>query len=183
MFVHPRPDVCFRPNADIVAAGLVIYPEHMLGRFALVATVVVTLPLLVACEPERGVRATRDFAHEADVACIESALQKHFPDVSRNDYSNLGHGTFRTDTPVTQFTYHRSGDGRGVSWVEVGDMEEGTRIALSFTGIGMELPQEDFPEALAKMRQANAALATECRLDLGSAELKEIGQQVDALNR
>ena len=141
------------------------------------------LLLLSACEPERGVRATRDFAHKADVACVESALRNHFADVSRYDYVDDGYGTFPEGTQVAQFTYHRSGDGRGVSWVEVGYTEKGTRVGHSFSGLGMPLPQEDFPKALAKMRQANAVLASECRLDLGSAKLKEIGQRVDALER
>lgn len=145
--------------------------------------VVATMPLLSACEPERGIRATRDFDHEVDVACVERALQTRFPDVSRYDYVDDGYGTFPKGTEVAQFAYHRSDDRTGVSWVEVGDTEKGTRLAHSFTGLGPEIPQEHFPEALSKMRQANAALASECQLELRTAKLNEIGQRVDALNR
>jgi hypothetical protein len=141
------------------------------------------LSLLAACEPARGIRAARDFAYEADVTCVERALQSHFPDVSRYNYVDDGYGTFPKSTSVTQFTYHRGKDGSGVSWVELGDTDEGTRVAHSFTDLGSEIPQDSFPEALLKMRAANAALASECQIDLRTAELEEIGQDVDALDR
>jgi len=151
-------------------------------RLPLAAAAVITATLLSACEPERGVRATRDFDRKVDVACVERALNDSFPHVSRYDYVDDGYGTFTKGTQVAQFTYYRSDDRRGVSWVEVGDTKQGARLSHSFTGLGMELPQEDFPEALSKMRQANAALAAQCQLELGTAKLKEIGQDVDALN-
>lgn len=144
---------------------------------------VAALSLLSACEPERGIRATRDFAFDANVDCIERALQSQFPKVSRYDYIDDGYGPFPKNTSVAQITYHRGEDGRGVSQVEVGNTDKGTRLAHSFTDLGSEIPQEHFPEALAKMRKANAALASECQLDLRTTKLEEIGQEVDALHR
>jgi hypothetical protein len=135
--------------------------------------------LLTGCEPERGIRATWDLAGRIDVDCVEQSLQRRFDAVHRNDYESEGY-VFPRGTDVAQFTYY--GPGSGVAWIEVGAIPNGTRIAHSFTTVGWDIPQQAFPPALARMREATAGLLADCRIDLRQARFTEIGQNVDALH-
>src|SRR5690348_7783401 len=114
--------------------------------------VAIFLVLLTGCDPERGIRASRDLPRTVDVGCVERALERRFGEIRVNEYESDG-GTFPSGTLVTQFTYYRPEGLHGVSWVEVGRLGNGARMAHSFTGVGPEIPQQEFPRALARMRE------------------------------
>jgi hypothetical protein len=140
------------------------------------------LSLLVAgCEPERGIRSNRDYASTVDLDCVDRELRKAFGQIERWDYVSDG-GTFPKGTSVAQFAYYRTSDRAGWATLEIGAVENVTRISHAFTGIGSELPQSTFPPALNAMHQASVALGRACRLNLSGMEMHEIGQDVDALN-
>lgn len=143
--------------------------------------VLMSLMLLAGCEPERGIRNSKDFVSEVNVACIERALHATFGNVYRGSYVSSGHG-FPQGTTVTQFTYYRSTDWAALATLDIGGFGGGTRIIHSFTGAGNELPQADFPPALKAMGVATAALRVRCDVDLSGLGWQEIGQSVDALN-
>ena len=137
--------------------------------------------LLGGCEPERGVRSTRDFASTIDVGCVDRALRQTFGQVERWDYVSGG-GTFPKQTPVAQFAYHKWDGGVGWTTLHLGSVEGGTRVSHEFTGIGAELPQASFPPAMKAMARASESLRATCGLDLSGMKLREIGQNVEALN-
>lgn len=140
------------------------------------------LSLLVGgCEPERGIRSNRDYPSTVDVNCVDRALRKKFGQIERWDYVSGG-GTFPKGTPVAQFAYYSTPDKAGWATLELGAVENGTRISHAFTGMGSELPQSMFPPALSAMHQASDALGKACRLNLSGMEMREIGQDVDTLN-
>ena len=145
-----------------------------------IATIGLSL-LLGGCEPERGIRSNRDYPSAVDVTCVDRALRSTFGEVERWDYVSDG-GTFPKGTPVAQFAYYHSSDRAGWATLEIGAVEDGSRVSHAFTGVGSALPQSRFPPALDAMRQASDALGKACDLNLGGMEMREIGQDVDALN-
>lgn len=137
--------------------------------------------VLVGCEPERGIRSNRDVASRVDVDCVDRTLRETFGKVERWDYVSDG-GTFPDGTSVAQFAYYSTPDKDGWATLHIGQVGTGTRVSHEFTGMGAELPQASFPPALAAMRRASNALSMACRLDLSGMDVREIGQDVDALD-
>ena len=137
--------------------------------------------LLAGCEPERGIKSSRDFASPVDVACLDRTLRHTFGMVERWDYVSDG-GTFPNGTAVVQIAYYKWGDGVGWSTLHIGSVGEATRVLHEFTGIGPELPQASFPPALEAMAKASSTLQTACGLDLSGMQWRETGQQVRALD-
>ncbi|MDZ4137994.1 MAG: hypothetical protein U1D66_03830 [Erythrobacter sp.] len=143
--------------------------------------IMICLPLLAGCEPERGIRASRDFASKIDVTCVDQTLRKTFGSVERWDYVSDG-GTFPKGTAVAQLAYEKWDEGEGWMTIHIGQVGERYRISHEFTGFGAELPQASFPAALLAMDKASAALQSGCRINLSALRWREIGQDVDALN-
>lgn len=137
--------------------------------------------VLGACEPERGIRSNRDLASRVDVDCVDRTLREAFGKVERWDYVGDG-GTFPNGTSVAQFAYYSTPDKDGWATLHIGQVETGTRISHAFTGMGTQLPQATFPPALAAMKRASDALGMACRLNLSGMKVREIGQDVDALD-
>lgn len=144
--------------------------------------ILLCLPLLLGgCEPERGVRSNRDFASPIDVGRVDRVLRQTFGQVERWDYVSDG-GTYPKQTPVSQFAYYRWDGGVGWATLHIGSVGRSTRISLEFTGIGAELPQASFPPAMKAMARASDSLRAACGLDLSGMIMREIGQNVEALN-
>lgn len=143
--------------------------------------ILLCIPLLAGCEPERGIRASRDFGSQVDVTCVDKSLRKTFGSVQRWDYISDG-GTFPKGTAVAQIAYQKWDDGVGWATLHIGSVGEGVRISHEFTGMGAELPQVSFPPALRAMEKASAALRSACGLNLSALEWREIGQDVEALD-
>jgi hypothetical protein len=142
----------------------------------------VCLPLLLGgCEPERGIRASQDFASQIDVVCVDGALRNAFEDVGRMDYVSGG-GTFPKGVRVTQISYFRFGRGVGEAKLEIGSLGGSTRVSHAFTAAGAELPQAAFPPAMEAMAEASTVLKTKCGLNLSGMKFREIGQDVEALH-
>ncbi len=136
--------------------------------------------LLSGCEPERGIRADRDFANPVSIDCINRALIETFGEIQRWDYVSEGQ-LFPEGTSVAQFAYFSLPRQEGWATIKVGATERGTRIVHDFTGIGSELPQAAFPPALEAMELASQALEGACEVSLDGMELREIGQNVEAI--
>jgi len=136
--------------------------------------------LLSGCEPERGIRADRDFTDAVSVDCIDRALVETFGEIERWDYVSDGQ-FFPEGTSVAQFAYFNLPDRDGWATIKVGSTEHGTRIVHDFTGIGAELPQAAFPPALEAMERASAALERSCEIRLDGMEMREVGQNVEAI--
>ena len=143
--------------------------------------ILLCIPLLAGCEPERGIRASRDFGSQVDVACVDQSLRNTFGSVQRWDYISDG-GTFPKGTAVAQIAYQKWGDGVGWVKLHIGSVGKRVRISHEFTGMGAELPQASFPPALRVMEQASAALRSACGLDLSALKWREVGQDVAALD-
>jgi hypothetical protein len=139
------------------------------------------LPLLAGCEPERGIRASRDLALKVDVACVHQTLRSTFGSVERWDYVSDG-GTFPAGTAVAQMAYQKWDGGVGWVTIHVGAVGDEVRVSHEFTGIGAKLPQASFPPALRAMEKANSALQSACGLNLSALEWQEVGQDVEALD-
>jgi len=137
--------------------------------------------MLSGCEPERGIRADRDFSTAVSVDCINHALVETFGKIERWDYVSDGH-LFPKGTEVAQFAYYSLPDGAGWATIKVGFTEQGTRVVHDFTRIGTELPQSVFPPALKAIGRANRAVEQSCQVDLDDMEMREIGQNVEALH-
>ena len=136
--------------------------------------------LLSGCEPERGIRADRDFANPVSVDCIDRALVETFGEIERWDYVSNG-GFFPDGTSVAQFAYFSLPEQEGWATIKVGATEHGTRIVHDFTGIGSELPQTAFPPALEAMARASSAIEGACKVSLDGMKMREIGQNVEAI--
>nr|GLK22123.1 hypothetical protein GCM10017606_29510 [Microbacterium terregens] len=143
--------------------------------------ILISMTLLAGCEPERGIRASRDFGSQVDVACVDQSLRKTFGSVERWDYVSDG-GTFPKGTAVAQFAYHKWDDGVGWATLHIASVGKGVRISHEFTGVGAELPEVSFPPALRAMERASVALRSACGLNLSGAKSREIGQDVKALD-
>lgn len=143
--------------------------------------ILLCLPLLAGCEPERGIRASRDFASQIDVGCVDQTLRKTFGSVERWDYVSDG-GAFPKGTAVAQIAYQKWDDGAGWITIHVGRVSGGSRVSHEFTGIGAKLPQASFPPALRAMEKASAALRSDCGIDLSALNWRKIGQDVEALD-
>jgi hypothetical protein len=143
--------------------------------------ILICMPFLAGCEPERGIQASRDFGSQVDVACVDQSLRSTFGSVQRWDYISDG-GIFPKGTAVTQIAYQKWDDGVGWITLHIGSVGEGARISHEFTGMGAELPQVSFPPALRAMEKASAALRSACDLDLSALKWREIGQDVEALD-
>lgn len=131
--------------------------------------------LTCGCEPIRGVVAEKDQADPVDLVCVQRALREEFGSVERSDFVSDG-------TPIAQFGYFQSSNGKGRATLEVGKKGHGTSLRHAFTGAGSELPQEDFPPAFQAMDRAALALKAACGLDLGRVERRAVGQYVDGLD-
>ena len=142
---------------------------------------VIALLLFAGCEPLRGISAQRDYRSSIDISCVDRALRDTFGKVERWDYVSDGN-TFPKDADVAQFAYYHSSDQTGWATINIGSLEQGTRITHEFTGIGAKLPQASFPPALRAMNRTNQNLYKECGIDLSGMKLRQIGQEVDALN-
>lgn len=136
---------------------------------------------LCGCEPLRGVVSERDFQTPVDIGCVDTALRQAFGKIERWDYVDDG-STFPKGTNVAQFAYYKTEDSAGWATLDIGRVNDKTRVTHSFTGIGAELPQETFPPAMRAMRKADQVLKAVCNVDLSGMELKPVGQSVDALN-
>ena len=136
--------------------------------------------LLSGCEPERGIRAHRDFTDAVSIDCIDRALRETFGEIERWDYVSGGRH-FPEGTSVAQFAYFSLPDRDGWATIKVGSAEHATRIVHDFSGIGAELPQAAFPPALEAMEQATAALERSCKIRLDGMEMREVGQNVEAI--
>jgi hypothetical protein len=136
---------------------------------------------LGGCEPLRGVVSESDLHTPVDIGCVDRTLRKAFGKIERWDYVDDG-GTFPKDTDVAQFAYYKTENGAGWATLDIGRVNDKTRITHSFTGIGAELPQQYFPPAIRAMEKAGRILRADCNLDLSGMELKAVGQSVDALN-
>lgn len=123
---------------------------------------------------EKDLRAT------VDIGCIDTNLRKAFGKIERWDYVDDGNN-FPKGTHVAQFAYYKTEDSGGWATLDIGRVDDKTRVTHSFTGIGAELPQQSFPPALRAMQKASQALKTACNLDLSGMELKAVGQSVQAL--
>ena len=137
--------------------------------------------LLSGCEPERGMRGHRDFDVPVDVGCIDSALRSEFGQIERWDYVSDGF-EFPDRTQVAQLAYYQSSDQLGWATLKIGRIGAETRIVHDFTGAGAELPQDIFPPAVDAMNRANAVIEKACGLSIGGLQMREIGQDIDALN-
>ena len=133
------------------------------------------------CEPLRGVVSERDVDSEVDLNCVSGSLERAFGNVERWDYVSDG-GTFPKGSEVAQFGYYRSTDAEGWATIEIAPADKRIRAAHSFTGIGAQLPQSVFLPALKAMARARAVLKSDCNLDLSNMKLREVGQDVDALD-
>jgi len=73
--------------------------------------------LVSGSEPERGIRADRDFANPVSVDCINTALVETFGEIQRWDYVSDGR-FFAEGTSVAQFAYFSLPKQEG--WVDSG---------------------------------------------------------------
>lgn len=170
---HPRV-VPFRTgNERPIADGALYVQVEVVSRK--VVPLLIIASLTSGCEPTRGVVAEKDQPDPVDLACVDRTLRKEFGSVERSDFTSDG-------TPITQFGYFQSNDGRGRATLEVGETGHGTSLRQAFTGAGSELPQEDFPPAFQAMDRAALALHAACGLHLRAMERRAVGQQVEALN-
>jgi hypothetical protein len=149
-------------------------------RIALL-TLPIAATLLSGCEPERGIRGHRDFDVPVDVGCIDAALRTEFDQIQRWDYVSDGF-EFPDQTNVAQMAYYQSNDQLGWATLKIGRIGDKTRIVHDFTGMGSELPQSVFPPAMNAMNRANEVVDKACGLSIGGLQMREIGQDVDALN-
>lgn len=146
------------------------------------ALAVILLPVLLGgCEPERGIRADGNFPARVDVDCVDRTLRETFGQVQRWDYVSDG-GRYTEGTSVVQFAYYSTLTKNAWATLEIGPTKTGTRISHSFTGIGAELSQTSFPPALQAMETATEALRKACHVEMSGMEMREIGQDVDALD-
>ena len=136
---------------------------------------------LGGCEPLRGIVSEKDQQATVDIGCVDTTLRQTFGKIERWDYVDDG-TTFPKGTNVAQFAYYKTEDSAGWATLDVGRVDNKTRITHSFTGIGAALPQQTFPPAMRAMRKAGEALKIACNLDLSNMELKAVGQSVEALN-
>ncbi len=143
-------------------------------------SILLCLPLLVGCEPERGIRASEDFAWRIDITCVDRILRKTFGNLDRGDFVSDG-VIFPKGTVVAQLAYWEGGDGVARSRLNIGYVGTGTRISHEFTGAGNELPQAAFPPALEAMGRASAAIRLGCGVNLSPPRWQEIGQDVEAV--
>lgn len=137
--------------------------------------------LVSGCEPERGMRGNRDFDVPVNVGCIDKALRAEFGSIERWDYVSDGF-EFPDQTNVAQLAYYQSPDQSGWATLKIGRIGAETRVVHDFTGIGSELPQKIFPPAMDAMDRANAAVQKACGLSIGGLKMREIGQDIEALN-
>ena len=100
--------------------------------------------------------------------------------IERWDYVDDG-STFPKGTDVAQFAYYKTGDSAGWVTLDIGRVNDMTRITHAFTGIGAELPQQSLPPAMRAMQNAARALKASCGLDLSGMKLDAVGQRVEAL--
>ncbi len=123
----------------------------------------------------------RDLHTPADIGCVDKTLRKAFGKIERWDYVDDG-STFPKGTNVAQFAYYKTENSAGWATLDIGRVNDKTRVTHSFTGIGAELPQQSFPPAIRAMEKAGRVLKADCNLDLSGMELKAVGQSVEALN-
>ena len=136
---------------------------------------------LCGCEPLRGMVSETDIQTAVDIGCVDKALRETFGKIERWDYVDDG-STIPKGTNVAQFAYYNDQESGGWATLDVGSVDENTRISHSFTGIGAELPQRSFPPALRAMGKANSVLKAKCHLDLSGMKLEAGGQKDDALD-
>src|SRR4051812_37343449 len=132
---------------------------------------------LCGCEPPRGVVSERDLSTPVDIGCVDRTLRKAFGKIERWDYVDDG-SSFPKGTNVDQFAYYKTEHGAGWVTLDIGRVNDKTRVTHSFTGMGGELPQQSFPPAIRAMEKAGRVLRADCNLDLSGMELKAVGQSV-----
>jgi hypothetical protein len=110
--------------------------------------------------------------------CVEKALRKRFPDLHVMDAAA---GDVPEGKIELLFDYYHPSD---ETWAVLSfiELDRSTRVEHFFLGHGAKLPQDVFPPALKAMKEASAALHSDCGVDLTPLKLQPIGQSVDALN-
>jgi hypothetical protein len=131
---------------------------------------------LGGCDYESGFRGARDYPSPIDIRCVERALQKEFGEVPRYNYVQIAAGgPFPKGTSVTEFVYHRRPEQeKGYVILSVANTKSGARVSHSFSRIGAEIPETDFPPALAAMRQASSALRASCGLNISGMKMPKV---------
>lgn len=138
---------------------------------------------LGGCDTVRGIRANADYPAKIDTECVDETLRVAFDKVERWNYVHGGGaGTFPKGTSVAEFAYYSTPDRQQVATLSIGHTDAGTRVSHAFTGVGAKLPEAVFPPALAAMRRAGDAVRASCGLDLSNMRMREIGQNVEALD-
>ena len=168
-----RPNVCFRPIADIGGAG---HPSDMKTRRKRSRGLLLSVPLtLGGCDPGVHIAWKEDFEQPVDADCIERSLRVVAPDVSHTSYVSDGLGSrgFPNGTEVTQFNYSDPtliGDYS----LDVATLPNGkTRYWHGWGKLGTDVADEEQVKVAPLLNRANQSVARNCGLSFKEAGPRE----------
>ncbi|WP_349806698.1 hypothetical protein [Sphingomonas sp. ASV193] len=120
-----------------------------------------------ACDPGVHLGWEKDFSGKVDFECIQSALKKVAPDVTRTSWSdpNNDEDGFPRGTQVTQFNYSDP-SAKGSYQLNVARLPNGlTHYQHKWGKLGTKIPAEEQKLVLPLLYKTNASVSRECGLN------------------